>query len=119
MTLINIEELLDEEVRVKIEYDEYSYISGIVYKNEKELYINYFHVKYENRGNGIGSKLLKKIILVSINKYNINKVFLEDESQKYRKKNNIYIKFGFIYITKESKKMKLNINKKVLIELNI
>lgn len=96
MLSTEIQELMGNEVRVKIMYDEKSYISGIVYKND-ELYINYFHVDEKNRGQGIGSKLLKKIISISKEKFNINQVSLTDESIRCRKSGNIYIKFGFFY----------------------
>ena len=58
---------------------------------------------------GIGSNLLNTIISFSKNKYNITKIYLEDESIRYRKQNNIYKKFGFNYIFKYEKSMYLKV----------
>jgi GNAT superfamily N-acetyltransferase len=86
-----IQEFMGDELRVKITYDEKSYISGIVYKND-ELYINYFYVDPVNRGKGIGSKLLKEIIRVS-KEYNIEQVSLTDESANLKKKIKLISKY--------------------------
>ena len=102
-----IQEFMGDELRVKITYDDKSYISGIVYKND-ELYINYFYVDPVNRGKGIGSKLLNEIIRVSKD-YNIDQVSLTDESANYRKPRNIYIKFGFVYLTETDNSMCLKL----------
>lgn len=107
--IFNLNELL-----LKVIYDDKSYISGIVYVND-ELYINYFHVDIKNRGKGIGSQLLKKIILISKNEYNIKEVTLTDESERYRKNKNIYIKFGFFYID-STNTMKLFFNSRNLLQ---
>ena len=82
---------------IKYDFYEHSYISGIIYLNDSELYINYFHVNPDHRGKGFGSKLLNKVIDVSKEKYNISHVCLDDESAHYRKPRNIYIKFVKYY----------------------
>lgn len=109
MLSYEIKELMNDEIMIKIIYDEYSYISGLIYLNDNELYINYFHVKLINRGKGIGSKLLKEIISYSKKIYNINLVRLDDISSNYRKSHNIYEKFGFVYLNKYDNSMNLKI----------
>jgi len=109
MLSVEIEKFMDNEVRVKIIFDSQSYISGVVYIDDGELYINYFHVNPINRGKGIGSKLLVKVIEESKERFNINKVLLDDESQNYRKPRNIYIKHGFGYLNNNDKAMSLKI----------
>ena len=89
--------LMDKEFRVKFSYNSTSYISGIVYLSDKELFINYFHINPTIRGKGIGIQLLNNIIEFSKKTYNIDKVSLMDQSSRYRKPHNIYIKLGFIY----------------------
>ena len=100
-----------EEVRivVRLECDDISQITGVVYKKFGQLYINYFYVNPELRGKRYGMKLLNKIIDVSQSDYNIKKVCLDDESSRYRKPNNIYIKKGFHYVNANSKYMELNV----------
>lgn len=106
---MEIIDLSKTEIRIKYSYNPTSYISGIVYLLDKELFINYFHVDYPIRGNGIGSKLLKHIIDFAKKTYNINKVCLHDESSSYKKSNNIYIKFGFFYDNFFHNSMTLNL----------
>lgn len=99
-------EEIEDEILIKIIYDEKSYISGTIYLRDDELYISYFHVDKNKRGKGIGMKLLNNIIKYS-KKYGIETVHLVDESERYRDEHNIYIKYGFKY--KEGKKMIYNI----------
>lgn len=74
-----------------------SYIHGIYDAESDELGIIDLYVKGEYRNKGIGTKLIKKIILYTYTKYKVKIVKLDDMSDKYRKKNNIYLKLGFHY----------------------
>jgi len=100
---INIQEITNE-ILINVNYDEKSYISGTIYLNDYELYINYFYVDIKNRNKGIGTNLLNHIINSS-KKYNIKTVHLVDESKNYRTSHNIYIKYGFKYLNNYNRKM--------------
>ena len=56
-------------------------------------------IKEEWRGQGYGTLLLKNIIEYC-KECNINKIELDDMSDNFNKKNNIYVKNGFKYIQK-------------------
>jgi len=58
---------------------------------------------------GFGSILLKYLI-EKIRKTKINIILLDDMSDRYRNSHNIYLKFGFRYISKTGPEMELKIN---------
>lgn len=64
--------------------------------NTDIMSINSLYVNEEYRGQGIGSYLLANMIKKA-EKNKIKMIELEDDSDRFKKKNNIYYNFGFHY----------------------
>ena len=70
------------------------YIS-IVREDDKNVFIDDLYVNYKNRKLGIGTFLLLNACYLNLDKT----ISLDDMSNNYNKKNNIYAKLGFKYVS--------------------
>lgn len=82
------------------------YIICIINFIENNGIITTFNTFINNKG--YGSYLLKVLIKDIVNKYPyIKKIILDDMSDRFRKKNNIYINNGFRYLEDSGPEMEL------------
>ena len=79
----------------------------VVDNSEKTATITNFFTQLHNQG--IGSKLLCQVIS-DCKEININLIELDDMTDRYRKSNNIYLKFGFKYVDVYGPEMILHLN---------
>jgi GNAT superfamily N-acetyltransferase len=87
-----------------IEYNN-AYISGII--DNEILGITSLFVPGHMRGQGLGTYLIKKLIINAYNDKNIKIIELDDMSDNYRKNNNIYKKLGFYYCERCGPEMRI------------
>jgi predicted GNAT family N-acyltransferase len=79
-------------------YKESIYIGQIFYfKINDSFHIGNLNIRKDYRGKGYGCQLLQRCLEDIKNNYKINIVKLTDISDRCKKPNNIYIKFGFVY----------------------
>lgn len=81
-------------------------------KKIKILHVIMIFINVECRGMGLGNELLNYFIDYSV-KNNIHSIHLDDMSDRYRHKNNLYIKNKFKYIDKIGPEMILYIDKSI------
>lgn len=65
--------------------------------NDNEMTITWFETNKIYRKKGLGDKLLKHVIEYARNN-GISRILLDDMSDKAFKRNNIYLKNGFVYL---------------------
>lgn len=80
--------------------------SGKVYYNSKYITIGSLYVDPFLRNKGIGSILLNQLIEYA-KKTNTQKIILDDMSDNFRLRNNIYLKHGFQYVNEFGPEMEL------------
>lgn len=100
-TLCFYESNSHEEYKDFVEFMEsgkpYAIINAV--RCENKVIVGFINVPEEKRGMGVGTKLMKSIQKWST-MWGAEKVTLDDCSDRFRKKNNLYIKCGFKYISK-------------------
>ena len=97
-----------QHIIIKIKYNSIiiGLLHGIIENNSCN--INSLNVNGNYQNNGYGSIILHHLIEYCINNQ-IKYITLDDMSDRFNQKNNIYLKFGFTYIHYGFPEMKLNI----------
>jgi hypothetical protein len=97
---ISMHELSCTELRVQwnkpITTSIVGWVDGVITRQSEPLSIQYLHVNTRMRGHGLGTCLLASICLAA-SRLNTRTVALDDYSDQYRNRNNIYLRVGFIY----------------------
>jgi ribosomal protein S18 acetylase RimI-like enzyme len=83
--------------RIKIDNKTISKLEFVYDNDDNTITIININTKNGYEGQGHASKLLSKLIVFA-KKHEVKEIYLDDMSDNYRKKSNIYIKFGFTYI---------------------
>ena len=86
-----------QHIIIKIIYD--STIIGLLHAiiQNNNCNINSLNINFNYQNKGYGSIILSNLIDYCINNQ-INNITLDDMSDRFNQKNNIYLKFGFRYI---------------------
>lgn len=82
-----------------------SYLHLMLDHENNEATILSLNTKERIRGRGYATKLISKAIEMAIKDPNIYSIHVDDMSNNYRLKNNIYIKCGFEYVENDSPEM--------------
>lgn len=78
--------------------------NGKVYYGSQHFVLGSLHVDPKLRNKGIGSILLNRLIEYA-KKNNVDKIVLDDMTDNYRKRNNIYLKHEFRYLSNNGPEM--------------
>jgi GNAT superfamily N-acetyltransferase len=90
-------------------FDKYTSLrNGKVYLTYPIMIIKSFGVKESFQGQGLGDKILKYAIQ-DAKTYQTKHITLDDMSDNYRKKRNIYSKNGFYYLEENGPEMQLDL----------
>jgi GNAT superfamily N-acetyltransferase len=96
-------------INFSVEYNNYHNLrSRQVFKRPNTHVID-LYIAHKYRNKGYGTMLLQYVISFCKNKFNVSEINLEDMSDNYRKKRNIYLKHGFKYNTKDGCEMRLQL----------
>ena len=87
--------MLNENTIENINKNTIGFVAICIQQNQMTI-LN-MHVNKKFRNNGYGSKLLKHVIFIALSK-NIDKITLDDMTQKAWCSQNMYVKHGFNYV---------------------
>ena len=108
-----IKKIIDEKSHMRIIIKMYyqKYMIGILYAiyQFEDCYIADFNVNEEYQNKGYGS-LLMEYLIDHCKENNIRKIILDDMSDRFNQEHNIYLKFGFKYISNNFPEMELIFN---------
>ena len=82
--------------------------NAVIYIKNDICTILSIHTNIIYRNKGYATKLLNEIKNYLIkNNFNVNKIILDDCTDNFNTKNNLYLKFGFKYITNGEPEMEI------------
>jgi len=93
--------------------------NAVIYIINDKCIVLSIHTNVNYRNKGYATKLLNEIKNYLIkNNSNINKITLDDCTDNFNTKDNLYLKFGFKYINDGESEMEFNINTQSNKQLN-